>query len=177
MPNYSSVAVTDPLSGIYLMIQREYNIWLFHLGHNYCCSVCFHAEVYDMFWLDSSNTVVTFQKGFFRSPLMLVSGFDLWPQQRTARASLMFCENTNVLRTVWPLEAAGQTQSDKRFQRLCHPERCFGPFGSSGSASVWDLWGFQRFCCPKHCYGLAVQEGLVYCRCRWEGNTNGCLRW
>lgn len=92
----------------------------------------------DVFRLEPSNTGVTFQgmnphtqappsthtihihrhkssllqKGSFRSPLMLERRFDLWPQERAAGVPLMFCQNATLVQTAWPLEAAGQSQSE-----------------------------------------------------------------
>lgn len=151
---------SDPNSGQLEALYRRQ-------GYFFCLKEC------SMFWLDSSNTGVTFEKGInphaqgqvhshhtftshrhksgllqtgsFGSPLMLESRFDLWPQERPAAASLMFCGHTNVLQTVWPLEAAGKLQSEPSkdaFKGSATLNAASGPFGSSRSALVWALWCF-----------------------------------
>lgn len=61
---------------------------------------------------------------------------------------MMFCENTNVPRTVWPLEAAGQPQSepsDDAFKGSATLNAASGPLEAAGRPQSGTYEAFKGF--------------------------------
>lgn len=96
----------------------------------------------------------------------------------------MFCENSNVLQTVWPLEAAGKPQSepsDDVFKGSATLNAALGPFETVGQPQSGPYGAFKGFAILNTATGSQAEEVLFTpaaggCAMYGKGNTNSRLR-
>lgn len=96
----------------------------------------------------------------------------------------MFCENTNVLQTVWPLEAAGEPQSelsDDAFKGSATVNAASGPLEAAGQPQPGPYDAFKGLATLNTTTGQQAGEVLFTaaaggCVMYRKGNTNSRLR-
>lgn len=79
----------------------------------------------------------------------------------------MFCENTNVLQTVWPLGAAGKPQSEpsnNAFKGSATLNAAYGPLEAAGQPQSGPCDAFKGFVTLNTARGeQADRGGLLNC--------------
>lgn len=96
----------------------------------------------------------------------------------------MFCENTNVLQTVWPLEAAGKLQtepSDDAFKGSATLNAAPSPLEAAGQPQSGPCDAFKGFAMLNTAAGSRAVEALFTadageCTRYRKGSTNSRLR-